>query len=89
MKNKKPLTYNLKTALEELEPNIMKDDERVLELKERVLKLSEMDQKILLLYLELGSMSRVGKVLKVSPSTVYIYISRIREKLTVRNSWGR
>lgn len=80
MKNK-TLTYNLKTALEELEPNIMKDDEKVLELKERVLKLSETDQKILLLYLELGSMSKVGKILHVSPSTVYIYISKIRKQI--------
>lgn len=75
MKEKK---YNISAALEELEPNLIKDTELIYQLKTGISKLDSTNKTILMLYLELQSMSKVGKVLNVSPSTVYIYIKKIR-----------
>lgn len=73
--------YDLEAALEELEPNILKDSERLYQLKLNLQSLNQTYRTVLLLYLELGSMAKVGKVLNVSPSTVFIYISKIRKIL--------
>lgn len=43
--------------------------------------LDETERRIILLYAELGNMRDTAKALKVSPSTIYIYVSKIRIKI--------
>lgn len=78
---RKDIKYNLQACLEEIEPNIVFDTDEMYTLKTKILGLDQTDRTIILLYLELQSMEKVGKVLNVSPSTIYQYIKKIREKV--------
>lgn len=59
-----------------------KEDELTRKVKRIVWnKLDENERTILLLYSEVGNMRDTAKLLKVSTSTICIYISRIRKKI--------
>lgn len=54
------------------------DDDFMAGVKERLNSLSLTDRTILLLYIELGSLKKVGSVLSVSASTISNNLKRIR-----------
>lgn len=76
--NLKPV---LRKALEEYEPNLLKDKEEIYRVKEAIQNLPEVDKIIFLLYTELQSYTELSKVLNVSRSTCFWMIKRIREEL--------
>lgn len=59
------------------------DDERVLEIKKAISRLSEPDRIIFCLYIDIGSSRKLGRILGVSRSTVLKEIARI--KLEIRH----
>lgn len=68
----------------EYDPDVMNnDDERVLEIKKAISKLNEPDRIIFVLYCDIGSSRKLGKILGVSRSTVLKEINRI--KLEIRS----
>lgn len=74
----------LKRALEEYEPDIMEDDERIFQIKQVVDNLQESDRIIFLLYTELRSFTELSKVLGISRSSCFWTIKRIREEILAR-----
>lgn len=76
--NLKPV---LRKALEEYEPNILKDEEDTYKLKEAIQELPEVDRIVFLLYTELRSFTQLSLILGVSRSSCYWMIKRIREEL--------
>ena len=76
--NLKPV---LKKALEEYEPNFLKDREEMYELKETLQGLPEVDKIVMLLYAELHSFTELSKILGVSRSSCYWMVKRIREDI--------
>lgn len=76
--NLKPV---LRKALEEYEPNILKDEEDIYKVKELLQTLPEVDRIVFLLYTELRSFTQLSLVLGVSRSSCYWMIKRIREEL--------
>ena len=69
----------LKDIYAEYDSDSMKDTEEMYALKEAIKGLSVGDRAILLLYTDLGSIYKVGELLKIHPTTVYSNIKRIRE----------
>lgn len=76
--NLKPV---LRKALEEYEPNLLKDEEDVYKLKEVIQELPEVDKIVILLYAELRSFTELGNILGISRSSCYWMIKRIREDI--------
>lgn len=76
--NLKPV---LRKALEEYEPNLLKDKEEIYRVKEAVQNLPEVDRIVFLLYTELRSFTQLSLILGVSRSSCYWMIKRIREEL--------
>lgn len=73
----------IQSLIDEMEPNALVDDEKIYNIKDIVLhKLDENDKIVFLLYLEYGSMQKVGKKLHVSATTIYYIIRRVRETIT-------
>ena len=70
---------SLKKIYEDYEPDTLNDTEEMYTLKEAIKELSTGDRAIMLLYTDLGSIYRVGELLKIHPTTVYSNIKRIRE----------
>lgn len=86
MRRKKPrnidnVKQDLKIALEQYQPDRLRDSEETYKLKEAIQKLPEVDKIIFLLYTELQSYTELSKVLGVSRSTCFWIIKRIREDL--------
>ena len=85
MNRKKPrtteLSTNLKAALEEYKPNLVRDTEEAYKLKEVIDSLPEVDKIVFLLYTELQSFSQLAKRLGVSRSTCFWTVRRIREDI--------
>ena len=71
----------LKRALEEYEPNILEDDERIYSLKSIIQNLPEVEKVIFLAYTELRSFTELSKILNVSRSTCFWLVKGIREKI--------
>ena len=71
----------LKRALEEYEPDIMEDDERIFQIKQVVDNLQESDRIIFLLYTELRSFTALSTILGISRSSCFWTIKRIREEI--------
>ena len=71
----------LKRALEEYEPDIMEDDERIFQIKQVVDNLQESDRIIFLLYTELRSFTALSAILGISRSSCYWTVKRIREEI--------
>ena len=71
----------LKRALEEYEPDIMEDDERIFQIKQVVDNLQEVDRIIFLLYTELHSFTALSAILGISRSSCFWTVKRIREEI--------
>lgn len=69
---------------EYLTPDKMLDNEELYLLKEKIMQLSQADRNILLLYIDLGSYSKVAKVLNCSATLIYQKNKSIREKLGIQ-----
>ena len=76
----------LKDIYAEYDSDSMKDTEEMYALKEIIKDLSVGDRAIMLLYTDLGSIYKVGELLKIHPTTVYSNIKRIRE--IIKNKIG-
>ena len=73
----------IKEIKEELLPNnsIFNNDSELLDRTKRIFaSLDDIDKTILILYMELGSLRKVGEELGVSHTLIYKNIIRIREK---------
>ena len=79
----------LKRALEEYEPNILEDDERIYSLKSIIQDLPEVEKVIFLAYTELRSFTELSRVLNVSRSTCFWMIKGIREKIVKQYQEGK
>ena len=71
----------LKRALEEYEPDIMEDDEKIYQIKQVVDNLQESDRIIFLLYTELRSFTALSTILGISRSSCFWTVKRIREEI--------
>ena len=74
----------LKRALEEYEPDIMEDDEKIFQIKQVVDNLQESDRIIFLLYTELRSFTALSAILGISRSSCFWTVKRIREEILAR-----
>lgn len=72
---------NFKKILEEYSPDLMNDSEFMYRLKDIINNLSDTDKAILILYTDLQSMDKAALTLRVSKSTIYVNIKRIREQI--------
>lgn len=58
------------------------DDELIIKIKHIIFtKLSEIERRVLLLYVEYASIRKVANILNISPSTTYNYITSIKNKI--------
>ena len=64
---------------EEYEGDFLKDDDQMFKLKEIIKNLDDLDQSILIMYADEGSMAKAGKKFNVSAATIYTNIKRIRQ----------
>ena len=74
---------DIKDIKEELLPidDIFNNDSELLDRTKRIFaSLDEVDKTILILYMELGSLRKVGEALGVSHTLIYKNITRIKEK---------
>lgn len=65
--------YNLDGLIIDYSPN-EEDDDRIREIKERIMRLPLPKKKIMLIWIESGSFSKTAKVLGVSVPTVSKYV---------------
>ena len=72
---------SLQKIEEEYLADMMKDDEDMYILKDKIANLSDLDRAVILIYADEQSMAKAAKKLGVSTSTIYVYIKKIREKL--------
>ena len=64
---------------EEYEGDFLKDDDQMFKLKQIINELDDLDQALLIIYAEKGSMAKTGKIFNVSAATIYTNIKRIRK----------
>lgn len=69
---------SLQKIEEEYLPDALTDTEENYRLKEVISELDDLDRAILIMYADLGSMSKTGKKFGVSAATIYTHIVRIR-----------
>ena len=81
MKEFQETKVSLKKIYEDYEPDPLKDTEEMYALKEAIKNLPVGDRAMMLLYADLGSIYRVGSLLRVHPTTVYSNIKRIKQEL--------
>ena len=72
---------SLKKIYEDYEPDALNDTEEMYALKEAIKGLPVGDRVMMLLYADLGSIYKVGELLRVHPTTVYSNLKRIKETL--------
>ncbi len=86
MKTVKKNTVNIMEILQtyKIDDDIMTDEEEIIQKIKFIIwnYLDETERRILLLYATLGSMRKTGSELGCSASTVYIWVKKIREKIT-------
>lgn len=63
----------------------IEDDDKVASIKEKLFRLSEVEQRIILLYIDCESYSEVARQFHCSAPTVKTYILRIKEKIIGKN----
>ena len=78
MDSKKPHISYQKIA-EEYSSDIFIDDDRMHRIKEIISNLDDLDQALLIIYAEKGSMAKTGRIFNVSAATIYSNIKRIRQ----------
>ena len=81
MKESQETKISLKKIYEDYEPDPLKDTEEMYALKEAIKNLSISDRAMMLLYADLGSIYKVGALLKVPPTTIYANLKRIKNEL--------
>lgn len=81
MKEFQETKVNLKKIYEDYEPDPLKDTEEMYALKEAIKGLPVGDRAMMLLYADLGSIYKVGALLKVHPTTIYANLKRIKNEL--------
>ena len=57
------------------------EDDRKLDLKHKLHKLSDAEKRVFLVYLEVGSYTGTARIFGVNPNTVKNYINKIKSKL--------
>ena len=75
---------NLNRIMNDYKPNydiFREDDDKITQLKESVMKLDDADRIIFIMYCELGSLRKVGKMLGISHTSAYKVIKKIKEKI--------
>lgn len=70
---------SLQKIEEEYMGDFLKDDDRIFRLKQIINELDDLDQALLIIYAEKGSMAKTGKIFNVSAATIYSNIKRIRQ----------
>lgn len=71
---------SLQKIEEEYIKDPVKDDDRMYRIKEIIFNdLDDLDRALLIMYADLESMAKTGKVFSVSSSTIYTRIKKIRE----------
>lgn len=65
------------------------DDDEMIEIKNAINELSELDRAILVMYADIGSMEKTGKKFGVSAATIYAQIRRIRENIKDKVKYDR
>lgn len=78
MYSRKPHISYQKIA-EEYSSDIFIDDDRMHRIKEIISNLDDLDQALLIIYAEKGSMAKTGKIFNVSAATIHSNIKRIRQ----------
>lgn len=78
MDSRKPHISYQKIA-EEYSSDIFVDDDKMHRIKEIISNLDDLDQALLIIYAEKGSMAKTGKIFNVSAATIYANIKRIRQ----------
>ena len=81
MKEFQETKVSLKKIYEDYEPDPLKDTEEMYALKMSIKNLPVGDRAMMLLYADLGSIYKVGSLLRVHPTTVYSNIKRIKNEL--------
>jgi DNA-directed RNA polymerase specialized sigma subunit len=75
---------DLNLIMNDYKPNysiFSEDEHKMFLIKKALLKLSEADRIIFILYAELGSLRKTGKALGVSHTTAYKQIKMIKEQI--------
>ena len=78
MDSRKPHISYQKIA-EEYASDIFIDTDEMYRIKEIISNLDDLDQALLIIYAEKGSMAKTGKIFNVSAATIYTHIKRIRQ----------
>lgn len=81
MDSRKPHISYQKIA-EEYASDIFIDTDELYRIKEIISNLDDLDQALLIIYAEKGSMAKTGNIFSVSPATIYSNIKRIRKIIT-------
>lgn len=76
--NSKPQRISYQKIAEEYSSDIFVDDDKMHRIKEIIDNLDDLDQALLIIYAEKGSMAKTGKIFNVSAATIYTNIKRIR-----------
>ena len=85
-KAKDPITIEitkneLNNILEQFQPDMLRDDERIFKYKKAMQSLEKSDQIIFSLYAEMESERKVAELLGVSRSPIHKIISKIKEEI--------
>ena len=75
---------NLNRIMDDYKPQydiFREDDMKMTRLKESVMKLSDADRIIFIMYCEFGSLRKVGKMLGISHTSAYKCIKKIKEQI--------
>lgn len=69
---------------DEYAKDALKDDDRIYRIKEIIDTLDDTDKALLIMYADLSSMAKTGRVFCVSPATIHSNITRIRNIIKER-----
>ena len=90
MVSKVKIWKNTRISLSKIEDeyleDMMTDTDEMYRLKKIIQDLDDTDKALLIMYADLESMAKTGKVFSVSPATIYGHIKRIREDIKKKMS---
>lgn len=75
---------SLQKIEDEYAKDLLNDDDRMYRIKEIIDTLDDTDRALLIMYADLSSMAKTGKVFCVSPATIHSNITRIRNIIKER-----
>lgn len=73
----------LPKIIEEYQPNEYDDTEEMYELKKKIFNLPYPDMVVFILYCDLQSMAKVGKLFSVSAAAIHHRLQKIKQKLDI------